>query len=145
MKSQLVALPSLAGKVFTLLVLLLLTTSCFWGDEYETRHLTGHYYLDESEPGSGTWSLHFEDQEGLADALLNNQIVEAGFNDKCIILREIGPAPQFYVIPLSDTEDREVARRSILGPLYLADFRTAVRRIAGKDLPRIDPKLTKAY
>jgi hypothetical protein len=88
--------------------------------------------------------LHFEDQEGLADALFNNQIVEAGFNDKCIILRALGPAPQFYVIPLSSTENREVARRSILGPLHLADFQVAVRRVAGKDLPRIDLKLTKA-
>lgn len=135
----------LARNAFALLVLLVVTPGCFWGDEFETRHLTGHYYLSEVEPHSGMWSLHFEDEEwGLADALFNNQVVEVGFNNKCIILRAIGPAPQLYVVPLSDTQDRKVARRSIIGPLHLAEFRTVVRRIAGNDLPRIDPELTKS-
>lgn len=144
MKAKPIAFRQAVGKIFAYLFFLLLTTGCFWGDEYATRHLTGHYYLDESEPGSGTWFLHFEEKEGLADALFNNQVVEAGFNDKCIILRAVGPAPQLYIVPLSGTEDREAARRSIIGPLHLAEFRVAVRRIAGNDLPRIDPTLTKA-
>lgn len=125
------------------MALVLGLNSCFWGDEYETRRLTGHYYLDEFEPGS--WYLHFDDEEfGLGDALFNNQVVEAGFNDKCIILRTVGSVPQFYIVPLSDTEDREVARRSIVGPLSMAEFQVAVHRIAGNDVPRIDPELTKA-
>jgi hypothetical protein len=134
----------LAGKALALLLFLFVLPGCFWGDEFETKHLTGSYYLSEVEPDSGTWSLYFADEEwGLADALLSN-IVEAGFNSKCIILRAVGPPPQFYVVPLSSTKDREVARCSIVGPLPLAEFRTAVQRIAGNDLPRIDPELTKA-
>jgi hypothetical protein len=138
--------PSVNLRVFgkiAVFSLLLMGTGCFWGDEYETRHLIGHYYLDEFEPG--LWHLHFDDQEsGLADALFNSSIVEAGFNDKCIILRAVGPAPQLYIVPLSTTENREVARRSIIGPLHLAEFQVAVHRIVGNDLPRINPELTKA-
>jgi len=71
----------LPGFAKLLLPLLLLFSGCFWGDEYETKHLVGHYYLDEVEHGSGAWYLHFEDENyGLADALFNCPIVEAGFN-----------------------------------------------------------------
>jgi hypothetical protein len=118
---------------------------CFWGNEYETRHLIGNYYLCAVEPNAGTWSLHFDDEEfGLGDNLLASPVVEAGFNKKYLILRVVGPAPQLYVIPVSTTENREAARRSIIGPLTLNEFQTVVRRVSGNDLPTINPALTKA-
>ncbi|WP_460619703.1 hypothetical protein [Hymenobacter ruber] len=124
-------------------LLLLLLAGCFWGDEYETRHLIGHYYLDEVEPDAGAWYLHFEDEEfGLADALFNCQIVEAGFNERCIIVRAICTNPQFYIVPVTHTKDRETARSSIKGPLSRQQFQTELRRICGDELPQFDSKLT---
>ena len=122
-----------------------LLSSCFWGDEGETKHLVGHYYLDEVQPDSGAWYLHFADEDfGLADALFNCQIVEAGFNKRCIIVRAICSNPQFYLAPVSDTKDREIARQAIRGPFTKQQFEAELRKICGNDLPKFDSKLTSA-
>ncbi|WP_157781074.1 hypothetical protein [Hymenobacter sedentarius] len=120
-------------------------SGCFWGDEYETKHLVGHYYLDETEPDSGAWYLHFDDEEfGLADALFNCPVVDAGFNDKCIIKRAVCTTPQFYIARMTGTADREVARRNILGPLTKIEFNEALHKLCGNAIPRFDSNLTKA-
>ena len=120
----------------------LLLSSCFWGDKYETRHLIGHYYLDEVAPKTGVWYLHFDDEKfGLADALFNCQIVEAGFNERCIIMRAVCTNPQFYIVPVTDTEDREAARRDIRGPFSEQKFKSELKRICGDELPQFDSKL----
>jgi len=133
-------------KVAKLLMpLLLLLSGCFWGDEYETKHLVGHYYLDEVEPNSGTWYLHFEDEEfGLADALFNCPVVEAGFNKRCIIMRAVCTDSQFYLMPITATNDRELARQNIRGPFPKEKFEAELKRICGSDLPQFDSNLTKA-
>ena len=123
----------------------LLLSGCFWGDEYETKHLIGHYYLDEAESNSGAWYLHFDDEEfGLADALFNCQIVEAGFNKRCIIMRAVCTNPQFYLAPVTGTNDREIARQNIRGPFTKTKFEAELKRICGNDLPHFDYNLTKA-
>ena len=143
-----------------LLPLALAVSGCFWGDESETRHLTGPYYLNgisKEDP----WSIHFDDEEwGLADALISSRIAEAGFNAKCIVLRAASPGAQFYVIPLDDTsvvkskvylipvgkdsatEGREAARRKIIGPLSKAEFQANVRQLNNGALVPFDPELT---
>ena len=134
----------ISGPIKLLPLLLLFLTGCFWGDEYRTKHLTGSYYLDEVEPNSGAWYLHFEDEKsGLADALINCQIVEAGYNEQCIIIRAVCTNPQFYFLPITTTQDREVARRSIQGPFTKQQFDTELKRICGNDLPQFDDNLTK--
>lgn len=133
------------GIAKLLLPLLLLLAGCFWGDEYETRHLIGRYYLDETEAKSGAWYLHFEDEEfGLADALFNCQAVEAGYNERCIIMRAVCTNPQFYILPITATNDREVVRRSIRGPFTKQQFDAELRNLCGKNIPHFEDNLTKA-
>ncbi|MGI4763171.1 MAG: hypothetical protein ACRYF0_20830 [Janthinobacterium lividum] len=140
--------------------MMLVATSCFWGDESVTRQITGNYYLN-GESGDASWYLHFADEEwGLADALVSSKFAEVGFNDKCIVLRATNPGTQFYVIPLgkasdmeskvyviplgkaSDTESREAARHKIIGPLSSAEFQITVRRLNNGALVPFDPELT---
>ncbi|WP_216688629.1 hypothetical protein [Hymenobacter siberiensis] len=135
---------NVSGITKLLPLLLLLLAGCFWGDEYRTRHLVGHYYLDEVEPNSGAWYLHFEDEKsGLADALINCQVVEAGYNERCIIMRAVCTNPQFYLLPITATQDREVARHGIRGPFTKQQFDTELKRICGDDSLRFDDNLTK--
>jgi hypothetical protein len=128
-----------------LLPLATAVSGCFWGDESETRPLAGHYYLNGIS-NEDPWYLYFEDEEwGLADALINSRIAEAGFNKKCIVLRVASIGPQFYVVPLSkasNTEGREAARSKIVGPLTKAEFQTTVRRLNDGLLVPFDPELT---
>ena len=126
-----------------LLLLTLTLSGCFWGDEYETRHLIGSYYLCEAGAGTGAWYLHFDDEAyGLADALFNSQIVGAGFNDRCIMMRAAGTNPQFYIAPVTRTKDRETARSDIRGPFSEQKFKIELKRICGDELPQFDSKLT---
>ena len=126
------------------LPLALAVSGCFWGDESETRQITGNYYLDgvsEKDP----WYIHFDDGVGLADALISSRIAEAGFNEKCIVLRAASPGAQFYVIPLSKasaSESREEVRHKIIGPLTTAEFQTTIRRLNNGALVPFDPELT---
>lgn len=133
-------------KITKLLPLLsLLLAGCFWGDEFQTRHVVGHYYLDEFERGSGAWYLHFKDEEfGLADALINCPIVEAGYNERCIIARAVCTNPQFYIVPLTQTKNRETARHSIRGPFSKQKFEMELRKICGNERPQFDAKLTNS-
>jgi|GEM_PF-1814177 len=132
-----------SGIAKFLLPLLLLLSGCFWGDEYETKHLIGPYYLDESEANSGVWYLHFDDEKyGLADALFNCHVVEAGYNDRCIIMRAVCTNPQFYLLPITTMKDREVARRNIRGPFTKAQLDTELKRICGANRPQFDGNLT---
>ena len=135
----------LARRCLLLLPLALAVSGCFWSDESETRHLTGHYYLNgvsEEDP----WYIHFADEEwGLADALISSRMAEAGFNDKCIVLRAASTGAQFYVIPLgrpSDVESRDEVRQKIIGPLSKVEFQTAVRQLNNGALVPFDPELT---
>ena len=82
-------------------------------------------------------------KSGLADALLNCQVVEAGYNERCIIMRAVCTNPQFYILPVSKTQDREVARRSIRGPLTKQQFDTELKNVCGQDVPHFDDNLTK--
>ncbi len=69
------------GRWLLLLPLALVVNGCFWGNEFKTRHLIGHYYLDGIDSQADSWYLHFEDKEwGLADALISSTIAEAGFS-----------------------------------------------------------------
>jgi hypothetical protein len=132
------------GVVKVLLPALLLCLGCFWADEYETRHLIGHYFLDEIQPDSGAWYLHFDDEEfGLADALFNCPVVDAGFNERCIILRAVCANPQFYLVPITATNDREVARQSIRGPFTREKLEAELKTLCGNGLPHFNPSLTK--
>lgn len=52
-----------AGGWLLLPPLALAISGCFWGDESETRHLTGPYYLNgvsKEDP----WYTHFDDEGG---------------------------------------------------------------------------------
>ena len=128
-----------------LFLLLPMATSCFWGSEFETRHLIGHYYLDGFE-ARGEWYLHLEDEkEELGGALINEYVAGAGFNKNCIVLRVASTGPQFYIIPLgstSDVESREFVQSKIIGPLTKAEFQATVRRLNKGELVPFDPELT---
>lgn len=143
-----------------LLPLTLAVSGCFWGDESETRQITGNYYLN-GVSAEDPWYLHFDDEEwGLADALISSRIAEAGFNDKCIVLRAASTGPQFYIVPLSkvgaiqsrvyvvplnkvvDPESREAARKNIIGPLSKAEFQVKVRLLNNGVLVPFNPELT---
>lgn len=128
-----------------LLPLALAATGCFWGDESETRHVTGNYYLNGVSDEDG-WYIHFDDEEyGLADALINNRVAEAGFSANCLVLRAASPDAQFYVIPLSKAsalEDRAEVRNKIIGPLFKAEFQAKVRQLNNGALVPFDPELT---
>ena len=105
----------------------------------------GHYYLDGSS-AENPWYLYFEDEEGeLGEALLNKYIAEAGFSEKCIVLRAVGPAPAYYFIPTNyaaERQDRESARNRIVGPLNKKEFQVEVRRLNNGLLVPFDPELT---
>jgi hypothetical protein len=123
----------------------MVVSGCFWGDESETRHLTGHYYLNgisDEDP----WYLYFDDEEwGMADALVNSRIAEAGFNAKCIVLRAASSGPQYYIVPLgkaSSVESREAARRKIIGPLSKVEFQAMTRQLNNGALVPFDAELT---
>lgn len=135
----------LARRYLLLLPLALAVSGCFWGDKSKTRHLTGPYYLNNVS-AEDPWYIHFADEEwGLADALISSRIAEAGFNNKCIVLRAAISGAQFYVIPLdkaSTIEGREAARRRIIGPLINTKFHTTVRRLNNGALVPFDPELT---
>ena len=127
-----------------LLPLALTVASCLWGDESEIRQLTGNYYLD-GVSSEDPWYIYFDDGVGLADALINVRVAEAGFNDKCIVLRAASPSAQFYIIPLdeiSTTQGREAARRNIIGPLSKTEFQAKVRQLNNGALVPFDPELT---
>lgn len=128
-----------------LLPLMLMVTGCFWGSEFETRHLIGHYYLDGFE-SKGEWNLYFEDEkEELGEALLNEYIAEAGFSKNCIVLRAASNGPQYYIIPLGntlDSESREFARSKIIGPLSKTVFQATVRQLNNGVLILFAPELT---
>ena len=127
-----------------LLPILVLLSGCFWGDEYETKQLIGPYYLCEVQPNSGTWYLHFDDDEfGLADALFNCPIVEAGFNARCIIMRAVCANPQFYIALVKAIKEREVARYNIRGPFTKQKIETELKKVCGDNLPQFDSDLTK--
>ncbi|WP_125932477.1 hypothetical protein [Hymenobacter glacialis] len=126
-----------------LLPLTLLLAGCFWGDERETRHLVGNYYLNETGPDSGAWYLHFDDENfGLADALFNCQIVEAGFNKQCIIMRATCTNPQFYIARINRANDREIARNAIQGPYTSQELQAKLQRLSGDDVLSFDATLT---
>jgi hypothetical protein len=133
------------GGALLLLPLALIATSCFWGDESETRQITGNYYLN-GESDEDPWYIHFADEKwGLADALINTRIAEAGFSEKCIVLRAARPSAQFYVIPLgkaADVESRDEVRHKIIGPLSKTEFQTAVRQLNNGALVPFDAELT---
>lgn len=133
-----------SGLTKLLPLLLLCLAGCFWGSEFETRHLIGPYYIDEVAPDSGEWYLHFEDEEfGLADALLNCPVVEAGYNERCLIMRANCTNPQFYLLPITATTDREVARSSIRGPFTQPQFDAELKKICGAAVPQFDKDLTQ--
>ena len=128
-----------------LLPLALAVSGCFWASEFETRHLVGHYYLD-GVSDENPWYLYFKDEEGeLGEALLSRYIAEAGFSEKCIVLRATGPAPAYYFIPTDyavERQEREFARSKIVGPLSKTEFQVAVRRLNNGALVPFDPELT---
>jgi hypothetical protein len=127
-----------------LLLLILAATGCFWGDESETRQLTGNYYLN-GVSAEDPWYIYFGDGVGLADALISARVAEAGFNDKCIVLRAVSSGAQFYVIPLgkiSTVESREEVRNKIIGPLAKAEFQAKVRHLNNGAMVPFNPKLT---
>lgn len=146
-----------------LLPLALAVSGCFWGDESVTRQVTGNYYLN-GVSDEDSWYLHFNDEEwGLADALINNKIAEAGFNKKCIVLRAASTSPQFYIVPLGkvsvvesrvyvvplselskvvDPDSREAARNKIIGPLSKAEFQAKVRQLNNGALVPFNPDIT---
>jgi hypothetical protein len=128
-----------------LLPLALAVSGCFWASEFETRHLTGHYYLDGAS-AKNPWYLYFKDEEGeLGGALLSRYVSEAGFSEKCIVLRATGPVPAYYVIPTDDAsarQEREFARSRIIGPLSKTEFQAKVRQLNNSALVPFDPDLT---
>lgn len=125
------------------LLMLLAVPGCFPFSEWDDKHLTGHYYLCEAKTDSGTWYLHFDDEEfGLADALISERVVQAGFNSKCIILKAAGTQPRFYIVPLTNTDNRDIARQYIIGSLKGPEFAVALRRISGTELPTFNADLT---
>ena len=120
-------------------------TSCFWGDEYDTRQVTGHYYLSKNEPSLDEWNLYFEEETtGLAGALFDRPIVEAGFNEKCIIMRVTGASPQFYIALITNAVDRAEAQANIRAPMTKDEFQNVMREINGDTLLKFNPDLTKS-
>jgi hypothetical protein len=87
-------------------------------------------------------------------------MAEAGFNEKCIVLRAACLGPQFYIVPLSktramqsrvyvvpinkvvDPESREAGRQNSIGPLSKAEFQAKVRQLNNGALVPFDPELT---
>lgn len=133
-----------AGSYLLLLSLILAVPGCFWGDESETRQLTGNYYL-HSVSAEDPWYIYFDDRAGLADPLISDRIAEAGFKATCIVLRAASPGAQCYIIPLgqaSTMERREEVRNKILGPLSRAEFQAKVRQLNNSALVPFDPELT---
>jgi len=59
-------------------------------------------------------------------------------------MRAICTNPQFYIVLVSATKDREVARRAIRGPFTRQEFQTELKRICGYDLPQFDANVTIA-
>lgn len=132
------------GRWLLLLPMMLVATSCFWGDESETRQLTGNYYLN-GVAAEDPWYIYFDDGVGLADALISARVAQAGFNTTCIVLRVASPSAQFYVIPLGKAptvENREEVRHKIIGPLATAEFQAKVRQLNNGALVPFDPELT---
>lgn len=122
---------------------LLMLSGCFGGDEGETQHLIGPYYLDAAYPAEKAWYLHFDDEEfGLADALFNCQVVEVGYNETCVVMRAVCTDPQFYILPISGTDTREDARRAIQGPYTKRKFDQELKALCGEALPHFDAALT---
>ena len=115
----------------------------FWGDECDTKHLTGHYYLVESTPGSSTWDLHFDDEEfGIADGPTRSSVAEVGFNTQCNVMRAAGTEARFYVVPLTETDDRAKARQNIIGPLSRDEFELAQQKYHAGGKLTFDSSLT---
>ena len=127
-------------------LLLFSATSCFWGDEYGTKQLTGQYYLSKAEPSSDYWCLYFEEGEEniLGEPLFNRWIEKVGFNDTCIIMQAVGAAPEFYIARITNTKDRGTAHSNVLGPLTKKEFQASVQAINGDILLRFNPDLTKS-
>ena len=116
-------------KALRLILPTLVLSSCFWGDECDTKYLTGHYYLVENTPGSSTWDLHFDDEEfGLADGLTRSSVAEVGFNTQCIVMRATGTEARFFIVPLTEADDRAEARQNIIGPLSRDEFELAQQK-----------------
>ena len=116
-------------RALCLILPTLVLSSCFWGDECDTKHLTGHYYLVENTPSSSTWDLHFDDEEfGLADGLTRSSVAEVGFNTQCIVVRATGTEARFYIVPLIEADDRAEARQNIIGPLSRDEFELAQQK-----------------
>ena len=128
-----------------LLPLALAATGCFWASEFETRYLVGHYCLNGAS-AENPWYLYFEDEQGeLSWSLLSEYIAEAGFSEKCIVLRAASPTLAYYVIPTdyaAARQEREFARSQIIGPLSKAEFQAKVRRLNNGALVPFDPELT---
>ena len=104
-------------RALCLILPTLVLSSCFWGDECDTKHLTGHYYLVENTLGFSTWDLHFDDEEfGLAEGLTRSSVAEGGFNTQYIVMRATGTEARFYVVPLTKADDRAEAHQNIIGP-----------------------------
>ena len=122
-------------RVLCLILPTLVLSSCFWGDECDTKHLTGHYYLVENTLGSSTWDLHFDDEEfGLAEGLTRSSVAEVGFNTQCIVMRATGTEARFYVVPLTEADDRAEARQNNSSPLSRDEFELAQQKyyVGGK-------------
>ncbi|WP_140468453.1 hypothetical protein [Hymenobacter nivis] len=137
-----------AIKILACLFLLpLLLTSCFWGDEYDTHQLTGRYYLSRIEPSLDEWELYFDEEtngRGLGEAIIKHPIVEAGFNEKCIILRVAGMSPQFYIALMTNAVNQVEARANVRGPMTKHEFQNFKREIDGDTLLQFNPSLIKS-
>lgn len=128
-----------------LLLPLLALTACFWGDDWDTEHLTGRYYVLGEEPGWGKqdWrsaQLYFKDERfGFAEPLIPRDVTAVAYNG-AVLVAEVGTLVitqhskrlecQYYLMPLYTGTDGSQARALVQGPFNRPTYLQKLRQLS---------------
>jgi hypothetical protein len=128
-----------------LLLPLLTLTACFWGDDWDTEHLTGRYYVLGNGPqrSETEWhdaQLYFDDEQyGYAEPLIRPNLAAVRFNDAFIVAetaqllttrQQTRIARQYYLVPVSPGKSHFQAVELVQGPF---DRQTCYRELARRN------------
>jgi hypothetical protein len=140
-----------------LLLPLLGLTACFWGDDWDTEHLTGRYYVLGTGPGWGEtdWQyaqLYFDDEEfSYGEPLIRPNIAAVRFNDDFIVVETAALVAtpqqtridrQYYLVPIWQGQSHFQAVKLVEGPF---DRPTCYRELARRHGDTLLPETRRFF